>query len=628
MPVNLEPQLATLVTSVPEGEQWVHEIKYDGYRILTFFEKSKVRLLTRNGNDWRGKMPRLVKHLQQLRLQGAVLDGEVVAVDRNGRTDFQKLQQGFARGTRAYEGELHYYVFDAPFINGQDLRSLPLIERKQILREKVFREGLENGPLCYSDHIVGSGGDFFRHACDMKLEGIISKLADSPYRSGRTRSWLKLKCITRQEFIIAGYTAPAGARKHFGALLLAVQDSGNLRYVGKVGTGFNEEVLRDLYKRMQPLRQDKPSVDGVPRAETRSATWIKPQLLAEVAYSELTQDGVVRHPSFKGLREDKEPADVVVETPVDTAEVSPKRPVKRPSNPADNTVAGIAISNPDRPVFPGTSITKLELASYFELVAERMLPFVVRRPLSLVRCPRGAGSSCFYQKHFDAARPAHVHEVKVSEKAGKMPYGYVTDVKGLVALAQNGVIELHPWGSKIDNVEKPDLMIFDLDPGDDVPWGEVLGVAFALRDRLHEFELQSFPKTSGGKGLHLYVPIRRTATWEEVRGFSRWLSEDLVKLNPSRLTAKAAKGARSGRIYVDYMRNGRGATCVAPWCSRARPGAPVSCPVTWDEVRPDLKPDTWSISNIAERLAGKDPWADFATCNQSLRKSALRETLN
>jgi bifunctional non-homologous end joining protein LigD len=479
---------------------------------------------------------------------------------------------------------------------------------------------------------------------------VIAKVEDAPYRGSRNRDWVKIKCERRQEFVICGFTAPGGSRSHFGALLCAYHDEeGNLRYAGKVGTGYDEKTLEEVHGKLrQRVRKTSPLDEEIPRSETRDVTWVTPKFVAEICFTEMTSDNRLRHPVFHGLREDKEPESVVLEqskpAPNNSKEQRkqgqdpPKSSSKSSSNQTSNSkgsqknsrgeVGRVSISNPDREVFPSANITKLELAEYFSRIAEHMLPFLANRPLSLVRCPRGREEKCFFQKHFADAVPEFVHITKIEEKKGRAPYSYVDDADGLVSLAQWGVIEFHPWGSRVDRTDRPDVLIFDLDPNPDVKWEEVLGATFLVRDILeNELDLQTFVKTSGGKGLHVYVPIQRYSGWEEAREFTKNVSEAVKRRNPDKFVTVSTKAKREGKIFIDYLRNGRGATSVAPFSPRARECAPVSVPIGRHEISPDLRADQYTLENIFKRLGAlkEDPWKDFFDVKQRISKSLLEK---
>ncbi len=636
LPEAPTPQLATLVAQAPEGDRWLHEMKYDGYRLLARVEGGRVRLITRRGQDWTRKMPGLARALAALPVEAALLDGEVVVLQPDGTTDFQALQT--AIHDRAQE-RLVYFAFDLLHLDEQDLTGAPLEARKEALR--ALLEGAAGGVggfVRYGDHVVGQGGAFFRRACEHRLEGIVSKRRDARYQGKRTRDWLKVKCTNRQELVVVGWTDPKGGRTGFGALVVAVhQDGGDggLRYAGRVGTGFDEATLRDLHGRLRRLERKTSPLAETPRELTRASSgvhWVTPKLVAEVEFTEWTSEGLLRHPSFKGLREDKA-AD----------EVTPERPAPLPSRGTEATpavtrarkdgsveVAGVRLTHPDRVLFDRQGVTKRELAEYYVAIADHVLPHMARRPLTLVRCPKGASGHCFYQRHARETLTDDVLRVQLSEDSGEeAPYIAIDSLAGLIALVQAGALEIHTWGATLADVERPDRVVFDLDPDADLPWARVVEGAFAVRDRLAELGLVSFLKTTGGKGLHVEVPIRRHFGWDEVKAFAHAVARDLVRTDPDRYTATLSKAKRRGKIFIDYLRNGRSATFVAAFSSRARPGATVAAPLAWDELDERTRPDAWNVRNLPDRLASlrQDPWADFYAVKQGLTKKVLEKLL-
>jgi bifunctional non-homologous end joining protein LigD len=630
-PKPFAPQLATLVKEAPEGDDWLHEIKFDGYRILAFINKGEVRLISRNGKDWSDKFGVIRDAVAQLPIEQAVLDGEIVALSEDGRSDFQTLQNVVKRGAHAH---LAYYVFDLPYCLGHSLEDSPLLARKELL-ELIIAGG--NAPeVRYSDHIQGGGSDVYNHACRYALEGIISKRADAPYERRRGRSWVKVKCGKRQEFVIGGYTDPAGSRTGFGALLLGYYEDDKLLYSGRVGTGFNEATLKDIHAELKARERKTPPFDNPPKgSEARGVHWVTPELVGEVAFTEWTEDGSLRHPSFQGMREDKKAGQVTREQPqaLPTAEkniakgatlhMATSRTSKRGGG--HEVVAGVTLSNPDRVMYPGQDITKHDLALFYESIAEWVLPHVVKRPLSVVRCPQGHHKECFYQKHVTDALPDAVHGVQVEEEQGSNEYILINDLKGLISLVQMGVLEIHPWGSRADSLERPDLITFDLDPDPDVPWEDVVNAAKLMRAHLENLGLESYVKTSGGKGLHVVVPLIRRAGWDEVKAFAKAVATDLLKVAPDKYLATASKAKRKGKVFIDYLRNMRGATAVAAYSTRARAGAPVATPLSWEELSVDVKADTYTLENVPRRLHAlkADPWEGFFKPSQQLTKTIL-----
>jgi bifunctional non-homologous end joining protein LigD len=599
LPRAISPELATLESAAPDGEEWLHELKYDGYRILARLDHKNVALLTRKQNDWTARMPQIARALSELPIEQAWLDGEVIVPGARGAGDFGALQNALGPGK---DGPVRYVIFDLLYLDGYDLRGLPLLTRKEILRDLTKRLGATEGRLRYSDHVVGAGPQFFASACQLGLEGIISKRLDRPYVDRRARDWLKVKCGMREEAVIVGFSEPSGSRAGLGALLLAQNEGGELRYVGKVGTGFDTETLKTLRARLDEIEVDRAPLRGAPRA--RGLHWVKPELVAEISFQERTKDGKLRIPVFVGLREDKEPRAV------------------RPERAGKVEIAGVVISNPDRVLWPETGVTKRELAEYYERVCERMLPHLSHRPLTLVRCPNGIGSQCFYQQHAFAGMPESIEDIEVTETDGVEHHMAVHDLAGLAALVQFGALEIHVWGARADQIERPDMLVIDLDPAEDVPWPRVVESAFEVRERLDDLGLTSFVKTTGGKGLHLVVPIQRRTDYDEVKEFTHALARDLTARAPDRFIATMTKSKRGGKIFVDYLRNGRGATAICPYSARRRPGAPVATPISWRELTDELSPSELNVRTVPERLRSRDPWSGFFALRQSITKAA------
>ncbi|HST62746.1 MAG TPA: DNA ligase D [Longimicrobium sp.] len=658
-PAPFVPEMATLVDDVPAGGEWIHEIKYDGYRLLVMLRDGEVKLITRNGNDWTDRFPDTARALAALPAKSAVLDGELVVLTRGGTTSFQALQNVLSSGRGA---ELVFYAFDLAYLDGMDLRPAGLLDRKEALRTLLAGQ---DGVVRFSDHIVGSGAEFYRQACGMGLEGIMCKRAESKYVHKRTRDWVKVKCLLRQEFVIGGFTQPKGSRSHFGALLLGVHDeNGDLVYAGKVGTGFNEARLGDVHARLKKLqRADSPFINhGRKGRGPKDVTWVDPELVCEIAFTEWTEDGKIRHPVFQGLREDKPAADVVRERPAHLPEgetsaakgdaVQPAgraraaeratrdehpaartRPVPPSTQPSpsrrrgkgeDVEIEGVRISSPDKVLYPALGITKGDLARYYAGVSEWMLPHVQDRPLTLVRCPDGLAGDCFYQKHGDQHFHASIGRVTIAENDGdERVYTYVDSAAGLVGMVQMGVLEMHTSNAARQNFEKPDRFVIDLDPAPDVPWARTVASAFQVRDRLAELGLDSWVKSTGGKGLHIVVPLAKRHAWDEVKDFTRAFSADLSARNPGKYLIKATIAARKGKIFIDYLRNGRGATSIGAYCVRAKPAAAISVPLRWDEVSPKLDPDAFTPDAVLKRVAKlkADPWDGYWTSKQSITKA-------
>ncbi|MEW9901877.1 DNA ligase D [Pseudomonas putida] len=606
LPDHLQPQLATLVDAPPAGD-WHYEVKFDGYRILARIEGADVRLFTRNGHDWSAKMPHQVQALRDLKLKSAWLDGEVVVAGENGLADFQALQNAF---DTEHDERITYYVFDLPFLGGQDLRQVPLQDRRETLRQLL--EGRESEQVKYSADFDQPVDSLLDRACRLELEGLIGKRADSPYSGRRSSDWIKLKCKQRQEFVIVGYTEPKGSRNGFGALLLALHDndSGQLRYAGKVGTGFSTTTLDSIHARLKPLEVDKPALVKPPAgAEARGVHWLKPQLLAEVAYAQMTRDGVVRHSVFHGLRDDK-PA-----TAIDLERAMPKTRVAKPS--PQPMLGDLRLTHPDRVIDASSGVTKRQVAEYYAQVAPWILPQLKDRPVALVRAPDGLSGELFFQKN---AGQLHIPDVVSYSKAQAGQAAMILNsAESLLGAVQMNMLELHTWNGTDKDFDKPDRFVLDLDPDPALPWKAMLEATQLTLTLLDELGLNVFLKTSGSKGMHLVVPLTRRAGWDEVKDFSHAIVQYLARLFPERLSAVSGPKNRVGRIFIDYLRNGKGATTVCAYSLRAREGLPVSVPI-WREELPQLKgANQWHIGNLAERLAEvDDPWADLAKTRQSI----------
>jgi bifunctional non-homologous end joining protein LigD len=612
LPARIEFELATLVDAPPTGDEWLHEIKLDGYRLAVRIERGRVQLFTRGGKDWTDTFPRLAEAAAALPVDRAWLDGEAVVFDAEGRTRFQLLQN--AQGGTGAAG-LQLVVFDLLHLDGSDLRGAPLVERKRLLQELLARAP-KRLPLRFGQDVRGRGDAFFREACKRGVEGIVSKRADAPHRAGRTRAWLKVKCLQRQEFVVVGFTEPGGSRVGLGALLVGAHDAtGKLRYCGKVGTGFAAAQLAALRARLDALAQDDPPVIDPKRAE-RGAHWTAPRLVAEIEFTEWTGDGKLRHPVFVGIREDKRPKDVRIETEQPVEEVAAASPALR------TEVAGVRLSHPDRVYWPDVGVTKSELAQYYEAVADRILPGLRDRPLTMLRCPAGVGGERFFQKHAGDTVSSRVARVTV--RRGEAPYAMVTDLPSLVSLVQIGVLELHVWGARADRLDRPDLVVFDLDPDPAVPWSRVAGTAKVFRSTLADLGFVPFVRTTGGKGLHVVVPLVRRAGWDEVKRFARSLAELFAAEAPDFYTAVMSKQRREGKIYIDYLRNAPEATAIASWSTRARPGAPIAMPLAWDELDEGAEQPRFVLRDAPARLAARDPWRDFEASRRPLSASILQ----
>lgn len=601
-----EPQLATLVDEVPTGNSWMHEYKYDGYRLLLSVGDGVATAYTRKGLDWSDKFKALVKAAAKLP-PGCLIDGEAVAIDDNGKPSFQLLQSTLKDQKGA---NLVFYAFDLLIDRGEDIRKLPNIERKA--RLAALLEGV-SPPIIYGDHIVGRGEAMFTEVCKQGGEGIISKKASAPYRGSRARCWLKIKCIQRQEFVIVGWSE-SDKRIGFRSLLLAVEEKGKLTYVGKVGTGFNAKLMQELMERMRPLEVDKAPVE-VPRADRKGAHWLKPELVGEIAFSEFTDDGILRHPSFIALREDKPASDVVRETPKHL-----KKAEKKAERPTAESL-GIRISNPERIIFPEDGLTKGELADYYAAVDPLIMIDVAKRPMTLIRCPQGRAKKCFFQKHDSGTFGPDVKHVPIKEKDGEVQdYLYFDDIKGLLACVQMGTVEFHGWGSKVDKVEYPDRLVFDLDPDVGLDFEKVKQAALRLKALLGDLGLKTFPLLSGGKGLHVVVPLDASKDWPTVKSFADRFSRAISEAEPEMFTANIRKVQRTGRIFLDWLRNQRGATAVMPYSARAREGAPVSAPIAWEELEKYESGGHFTIRDADELIerAGSKLLAGWGKAKQAL----------
>jgi bifunctional non-homologous end joining protein LigD len=616
-PARMAPQLATLVDAPPDGDEWLHEIKYDGYRVLAALDRGAVRLWTRGGQDWTARFPEVAAALSKLPVEHAWIDGEVVVLARDGTSSFQALQRSMKSrpfGDDGGAGARVFFAFDLPHCDGYDLTSSPLLERKQLL-ETLLEAAAENAVLRPSRHVRGGGSKFFEHACELALEGAVSKRANARYEPGRSRLWLKTKCLHRQEFVVVGWTESESAGRGLGSLLLGVREpDGELRFAGRVGSGFDARALEEVSARLVPLSTPKPPLADPPRgAATRRVHWVRPRLVVEVEFSEWTADGSLRHPTFQGVREDKQPEEIMREKPLQTRKQTD-----------ETVIAGVELSHPERVLYPEQGITKRGLAMYYDAVADALLPHVSGRPLMLLRCPRGRGQKCFFQKHSMHGLPESIRTTSIAEKNGeRADYLTIDDREGLIALVQHGVLELHPWGSRADRPEQPDRIVIDLDPGPGVAWTRVVEGAHAMRGLLTQLGLESFVRTTGGKGLHVVLPIERRLPWNDIKEFTRDLAAALAARNPKLYELTASKSHRRGRIYLDVLRNTRGATAVACYSARARVGAPVATPVAWEELEPALDPLDFTIETTPRRVAARraDPWTGFFELRQSLTKA-------
>jgi bifunctional non-homologous end joining protein LigD len=610
-------QFAKVVDHPPGAAGWVHEIKFDGYRIQISPGGGKATLRTRNGLDWTDRFQALAE--QAAAWPDAVIDGELCALDDDHMPDFSALQTAISDGKT---DDLIYFAFDLLFEGAEDLRGLPLSHRKARLQAYVDRVGEASPNLRFVDHFASSGEAVLKSACRMDLEGVISKKLDALYAAGRSSTWVKSKCRGRDEVVIGGWSSEGGAR--FRSLLVGVKDKGGLRYMGRVGTGYSQALLKTLVPALKAQGADKsPFVGaGAPKGG-RDIHWLKPVLVAEIEHAGVTEGGSVRQASFKGLREDKPAREVTAEpqAPASTKVSSPK-PTTRGKDKV--VVAGVTISSPDKVLWPARdgrpAVTKADLARYYEMTAERILPHVADRPVSIIRAPEGIEGETFFQRH---AMPGHSPRLKLIDVKERKPYVGVVDVGGLVAIGQSGGLELHPWGCRPGDPETPDQITFDLDPDEGLDFDDVIAAARLLKPRLEDLGLTPFVKTTGGKGLHVVAPIksdgRSRVEWDQAKAFAKAVSEALKTEHPDRFTTTLAKKARGGKIFLDYLRNGRMATAVAPWSPRARPGAGVACPLSWGQVKKGLDPAAFTLHDAATLLKKPDPWKDFRKAEASLR---------
>jgi bifunctional non-homologous end joining protein LigD len=615
MPGFVKPCLATLSVKAPDTGDWIHEIKFDGYRIQARLDHGKVKLLTRRGLEWTKKLPTIAAAIAKLEARTALFDGELVVEGTDGISSFSLLQQDLKVSRH---DRMAFYLFDLLHLDGQDLKRAPLRARKAALTELLARAP-KHGPLRFSKSTAEHGPSLLKHACKTGLEGIVSKRIDAPYHSGRGHDWLKTKCSDRQELVVAGF-APSHADAHaVGALVLGYYRRGKLRYAGRTGTGFTHQIARDLYRKLKAMRVEKPAFETVPKEErgVRAPIWVSPKLVAEVDFHGWTHGDRVRQASFQGLREDKPAKEVVREAK--TMATARKNAVKRSLATASASIAGVHLSHPDRVYWRDAGVSKHDLAEFYAGIWKWMQPHVVGRPIALLRCPEGAAGTCFFQKHASAGiSTEHLH--LVPEKGDRIIS--IDNLAGLISLVQAGVLEIHTRGATIDHRECSDRLVFDLDPGPGTTWRDVVAAAREVRERLDRLKLKSFVKTSGGKGLHVVVPIKPTP-WNEAKDFAHTVAASLAADFPGRYTATATKSKRTKRIFIDYLRNSREATAVAPYSTRARPGAPVSTPLDWSELGEIKASNQYTVLNLPARLKRlrTDPWAGIGRIRKSLPKT-------
>jgi len=607
LPEQFAPQLATLVDRAPEGD-WYYEIKFDGYRMLVRIRDGDVRLFTRNGHDWTERLPRQAKALQALKLKDSWLDGEVVSLNGDGLPDFQALQNAFDIGRSL---DIVYYLFDAPFLNGQDQRQAPVEDRRAAL--KAALAGSRSKLLRFSEAFTAHHRDIFESACDLSLEGVIGKRLGSPYVSSRSADWIKLKCRLRQEFVIVGYTRPQGSRSGFGALLLAVNDKTGLVYAGRVGTGFDQTALKAIYAQLTPLeRKASPLEKPLTSAQARGVHWVEPTLVGEVQFAEWTREGVVRQAAFVAMRTDKPAAQIIHEQPRTAKSM---KPAKKPS-------AGVNITHPDRVIDSQSGTQKQQLAQFYAGISRWILPFLHHRPVSLLRAPEGIDGEQFFQKHSERLAIPNIKQLDQALDPGHARLMEIDSVKALIGAVQMGSVEFHTWGATSDKIETPDLFVLDLDPDPALPWKAMLEAAQLTLSVLDEIGLQAFVKTSGGKGLHLVVPLARRDSWDTVKAFAKAIAQFMTAQLPERFTATSGPKNRVGKIFIDYLRNARGASTVAAYSVRARPGLPVSVPISREELKGLRSAQQWTVANLQQRLDGlkADPWDGYANRQKISKK--------
>ncbi len=609
LPEHFTPQLATLVDRAPEGD-WLYEIKFDGYRMLTRIRDGEVRLFTRNGHDWTDRLPRQAKALQALKLKDSWLDGEVVSLNGEGLPDFQALQNAFDIGRSL---DIVYYVFDAPFLAGQDMRHKPVEERRAALKSALA--GSKSKLLRFSEAFTAHHQDIFESACDLALEGVIGKRRGSPYVSSRNADWIKLKCRLRQEFVIVGYTRPQGSRSGFGALLLAVNDDAGLVYAGRVGTGFDQASLASIHAQLKPLeRTSSPLQKPLTSAQARGVHWVEPSLVGEVQFAEWTREGVVRQAAFVALRSDKPAAQIVHEQPRTAKSLK--------AQPAKKATSGVKITHPERVIDRQSGTQKQQLAQFYDSISEWILPFLRNRPVSLLRAPEGIEGEQFFQKHAERLAIPNITQLDPALDPGHARLMQIDNAQALVGAVQMGTVELHTWGATTDKIETPDLFVLDLDPDPALPWKTMLEAARLSLSVLDELGLDAFVKTSGGKGLHLVVPLARRDGWDTIKAFAKAIAQFMAQQLPERFTATPGPKNRVGKIFIDYLRNARGASTVAAYSVRARPGLPVSVPVSREELEHVRGAQQWTVANLQQRLQAlkDDPWAGYANRQKISKK--------
>lgn len=633
-------ELAKLSSDLPLGDDWIYELKYDGYRILAFLDRGKVRLMTRNHMDYTDKFPDIREELEILAVdRDMVLDGEIVVLDHEGRTDFQALQS-YIRKPKGKN--LRYIIFDLLAYEEEDYRDHGL----KIRKEKLSSIIPEDSPyLHYSSHTRGDGKEVLKAACAAGMEGVICKKENSEYRGDRSGDWIKVKCEKRQEFVVGGYTLSDKRQRGISSLLLGVYEGKELIYSGRAGTGFPKKVIEVLLKEFKPLLRKTSPFKIAPEKRTEEEIFfLTPKLVAEIRFQEWTDENLLRQASFKGLRSDKDPQEVIREkedlnedqdeeesesqgkSPVDKGLTEPggteERAGKTGAPRKSMTLKKIRVTSPDKEMYGAAGVTKEDVALYYDKVHERMQPYVTNRILSLLRCPEGISGECFYQKHVEKPGKG-MEKIAIEEKSGENEdYLYIKDVTGMISAVQMGTLEFHTWGSRIPEIEFPDMMVFDLDPAEGMDIGTVRQGVRDMKEILDELSLTSFLKTSGGKGYHVVVPLNATSDWEVVREFAKLCAQAMEERWPDRYTSNMRKEKRKGKIFIDWVRNGRSATSVAAYSLRAREGAPVSMPILWEELD-DVLPNGIRLKDALERLKKEDPWKDFFSSSQGLKETGL-----
>jgi bifunctional non-homologous end joining protein LigD len=617
--MNYRAQLATLVDRAPDGDAWLHELKYDGYRLGCTKLGRRVRLESRRGNDWTENFPELARAVRELPARALLIDGEVTVLLPDGRTSFQVLQNSLGSQPPA---ALVFFAFDLLQLDGRNLARTPLEERKRSL-EALLSQAKQPSPIKYAEHVIGNGARVLEQACRLRAEGIVSKKRSAPYRPGRNRDWLKVKCVLRQEFVVGGFTDPEGSRSGVGSMLVGYYaEPHELKFAGKVSTGkgFGQKFWRALRETLERLEQERCPFSSRPVGWLgKHAHWVRPELVIEVVFTEWTQGGHIRHPSLIGFREDKRASEVVRED------------ARAPATATAKAAQGVVITTPKRVLYPKLGLTKRDLVQFYADIADWILPHVRGRPLTLVRCEHGASkrdalrSECQFLRHTSGWHrwvPASVHREQIPEQQKRGEYLVIQTASDLLAIINGDILELHVWNATIDHIEQPDRLVFDLDPAPDVPWPNVCAAALLVRARLRDLGLESFVKTTGGKGLHVTVPLRPEQTWDACYAFAQRFAKSLVRAVPDTFTATFARGARHAKILVDYKRNHRAAVAVAAFSTRARPEATVSVPLTWDELRREPGPDRWTVRNLPKHLKarGADPWLEYWSCSQSLER--------